>query len=122
MNRPTLAFSVLLLTFLPGCQTKEEAPPPVPAAAVPAPAKEETVVVRGRMAGDRACYLTVEDEAGKTRDQMASFELCEREDLVGRRARLHFEKGQVMAESCQGNPDCSDTETVDLVTGIDLLP
>lgn len=122
MNRPTLAFSFLLLTFLPGCQTKEEAPPPAPAAAAPAPAKEETVVVRGRVAGDRACYLMVEDETGKTRDQMASFELCEREDLVGRRARLHFEKGQVMAESCQGNPDCPDTETVDLVTGIDLLP
>ena len=123
MKSHALLLSLLVLVgALAGCQTKEEPPPPAPAAASPTPAREEIVLVRGRVAGDRACYLTVEDDKGKIRDEMASFELCEREDLVGRRARLHFEKGQVMAESCQGNPDCPDTETVDLVTGIDLLP
>lgn len=108
-----------LLLLGVACQAEiEKSPPP----AQTAPAAEQIVVVRGRVAGDRACYLTVEDENGQSREQMASFELCEREDLVGRRARLHFEKAQVMAESCQGNPDCPDTETVDLVNGIDLLP
>jgi hypothetical protein len=119
-HRPVLVLALSLLGF--GCQSKEATPPPTPAAEQAAPTSTKIVVVRGRVAGDRACYLNVEDEKGQSREEMASFELCEREDLVGRRARLHFGKAQVMAESCQGNPDCPDTETVDLVNGIDLLP
>lgn len=84
--------------------------------------QEDLVVVQGMTAGDRACYLEVEDGAGTSREEMASFELCERTDLVGKRVRLLFEKAQVQAQSCQGNPDCTDSETVDLVHGVELVP
>lgn len=83
---------------------------------------ESSVTIRSLTAGDRACYLEVEDEQGQRREEMASFELCERNDLVGKRARLRFEPAQVMAESCQGNPDCKETETVQLVQDVELLP
>jgi hypothetical protein len=103
---PALAWSLLgAAVLLSGCQ---------PAG--------DTVVVKGLTAGDRACYLEVEDGDGKSREEMASFELCERTDLIGKKVRLQFEKAQVQAESCQGNPDCTDSETVDLVHAVELNP
>ena len=83
---------------------------------------KDFVVVQGMTAGDRACYLEVEDATGTSREEMASFELCERTDLVGKRVRLLFEKAQVQAQSCQGNPDCTDSETVDLVHEVEPAP
>lgn len=83
------------------------------------PSADDAVTVRGLTAGDRACYMEVEDGDGERREQMAAFELCERADLVGKKVRLRTEKAQVQAESCQGNPDCTDTETVDLVQSVE---
>jgi hypothetical protein len=101
-----LATSLLgIVTVLSGCQRADD-----------------SVIVRGLTAGDRACYLEVEDGDGQRREEMAAFELCERDDLTGRKVRLRFEKAQVQAESCQGNPDCTETETVDLVHAVEMLP
>ena len=70
--------------------------------------------------GDRACYLTVQPDGEPERTDMADFGLCERTDLVGRRVALTVTPSAVMAESCQGDPECADTEQVTLVTGMDL--
>ncbi len=102
---PALAASLLgIALIVSGCQRAGDA-----------------VIVRGLTAGDRACYLEVEDGDGKRHEEMAAFELCERNDLIGRKVRLRFEKTQVQAESCQGNPDCADSETVDLVHAVEVL-
>lgn len=70
-------------------------------------------------AGDRACYLTVQPDGEPERTDMADFRLCERTDLVGQRVVLTATPSQVQAASCQGNPDCTDMEAVNLVTGMD---
>jgi len=88
----------------------------LPAGAPEGAAPDPVVTIRGLVAGDVACYVTVSDAAGRSREEMASFDLCERErELVGRRVRLRHERAKVLAESCQGNPDCTETRTVQLV-------
>lgn len=101
----SLAPTLLAIALLMSCQKADDA--------------DTAVTVRGLTAGDRACYMEVEDGTGNRREQMAAFELCERADLVGKKVRLRLEKAQVQAESCQGNPDCTDTETVDLVQSVE---
>ncbi|HYE96389.1 MAG TPA: hypothetical protein VD962_09280 [Rubricoccaceae bacterium] len=93
------------------------------AAAAPRPAPEDSTAatVRAMVAGDRACYLTLESDLGQLREAMADFALCERRDLLGRRVRLRVEPAQVQAASCAGNPECTDTETVPLVRGAEVL-
>lgn len=74
-------------------------------------------VLTAAVDGDRACYLSVEDQ---TEPLLASFDVCaEAEALIGQRVRLTFETAQVQALSCQGDPSCPDTETVRLVVGVE---
>jgi hypothetical protein len=69
--------------------------------------------------GDRACYLTVQADGEPERTDLAEFGLCERTDLVGQRVALTVTPSRIMAESCQGDPECRATEPVNLVTGMD---
>ena len=69
--------------------------------------------------GDAACYLTVRPDGGAERTEYADFRMCERDDLIGQRVVLTATPSPVLAQSCQGNPDCTDTDMVNLVTGID---
>ena len=68
--------------------------------------------------GDIACYLTVRG-AGGERTELADFRFCERTDLVGTRVLLTATPSQMLAASCGGDPECRETEQVNLVTGID---
>ena len=70
-------------------------------------------------AGDIACYLTVRTGGGAERTEYADFRLCERDDLVGQRVVLTPTPSPVQSPSCGGNPECTDTEMVNLITGID---
>lgn len=79
----------------------------------------EVVAITQMQPGDRACYLTVQGDGGE-RQEMADFEFCERDDLVGQRVTLTTVATQIQAESCGGDPECTDTERVQLVTAADL--
>jgi hypothetical protein len=85
-------------------------------------AEQEIVVVRALNAGDRACYLEHEDPLGNPAESEASFEICERTDLVGRRAQLTRERTPIMAQACQGDPDCALRDTVDLIVEARRVP
>jgi hypothetical protein len=77
--------------------------------------------VTSLVAGDVACYLEYEDARGRQRRAMADFSLCDRAaELINRRVRFRHAQGRVMADSCEGNPDCADTKTVSLI--VDALP
>ncbi len=78
------------------------------------------VTITAMQAGDAACYVTLADASGATRDERAAFELCERADLIGRRVALLTETAQIMAASCEGDPECLDTESVTLI--VDATP
>lgn len=71
-------------------------------------------------AGDRACYVDVIDAGGVYSTEYAAFEICE-QDLVGRDVNLIYEPGSIIAVSCQGDPACSETETVMLITQAEII-
>lgn len=80
----------------------------------------EIATVQSLAAGDRACYVELIDEQGELTTELANFEVCE-QDLVGQQVRLTYETANVLAASCQGDPDCGESETVMLVSAVDVL-
>ncbi|MFH7243775.1 MAG: hypothetical protein ACHWZW_13095 [Spirulina sp.] len=78
------------------------------------------VTVQKLTAGDRACYVDVIDAGGVYSTEYAAFEVCE-QDLVGRDVNLIYEPGSIIAVSCQGDPACSETETVMLITQAEII-
>lgn len=76
--------------------------------------------VQNLTAGDRACYVDVIDAGGVYSTEYAAFEICE-QDLVGRDVNLTYESGTVTSASCQGDPACSETETVMLITQAEII-
>ncbi len=70
--------------------------------------------------GDRACYVELLDDQGQRSTQFASFEICE-QDLVGQRVQLTYTSDNIQAVSCQGNPECSESETVMLITQVEVI-
>lgn len=68
--------------------------------------------VESAQAGDIACYLQLSDG----RSLMADFALCdERMPPHKQTIWLLSEQSRVAAASCEGDPECRDTETVELV-------
>lgn len=49
--------------------------------------------------GDISCYLTLKDDAGKSFEESASFDLCVN-SLVGQRVQLGYTMENVQARSC----------------------
>jgi hypothetical protein len=88
----------------------------------PSAAQQPTTgTIRSLNAGDRTCYVEVVNDQGEQFTEFANFEICE-QNLVGQRVQLTYESGNIQAVSCQGNPDCADTETVMLITQAQVLP
>lgn len=117
----------LLLIAALGCggAPKRARPPEHDAPAEP-PHTPDTVADDGTLGklepGDRACYVTLR-QAGGDVIKPGDFELCPKGTydataLVGQRVRIATKKAPIQAASCQGNPDCADSETVDLVIAI----
>lgn len=69
--------------------------------------------------GDRACYVETIDAAGATQEHLASFEVCEQATLVGTPVKLTTRMEPIAAESCQGDPECTQSEQVLLVVEIE---
>lgn len=86
------------------------------------PEVREVTVLTAEL-GDRGCYLTIEGEAAAATEIMAAYDVCgaDADALVGNRYRATVEPGEVMAASCEGDPECPDTETVDMVTALEPI-
>ena len=78
---------------------------------------ETPVTLVSMQAGDAACYLTVRGDAERT--EVADYRMCERDDLVGQRVVLTVTPSQILADSCNGDPSCTDLKPVNMVTGMD---
>ena len=83
--------------------------------------KKSTGLLTALQSGDVACYLTLKDKNGTAFTEMAIFEICEMQKMVGKRVRLSYRIESVIADSCQGNPECQDTRKVALVSAIRAL-
>lgn len=74
-------------------------------------------VLRAAETGDVACYLNLEDRSGAPFTEMANFEVCETAPkLIGQEVKLDYAQGTVLADSCQGNPDCQKSQPAILVS------
>ncbi len=80
---------------------------------------ETPVTLVSMTTGDAACYLTVRPDGGAERTEVADFRMCERKDLVGQSVVLTVTPSQILADSCGGNPECTDLKAVNMVTGMD---
>src|SRR5687767_2874234 len=68
--------------------------------------------------GDAACYVVVRGADGVEATHPGTFDLCEgggadASGLMGQQVILTIEKQNMMAASCEGDPECPDTEEVD---------
>lgn len=108
-----IALALVMLVALGGWPAQAQTPSPSRKDATPAGAP--VVRIKSLTQGDMACYVTLEDARGKRSEEMASFELCEQTRLIGQRVRLKRERSAVMAASCQGDPECRKTQTVNLI-------
>jgi hypothetical protein len=85
----------------------------------PDPMPPASGVIRELTLGDRACYIAIEQD-GEVIEAMAFMELCERDDLIGQFATFEHEAAKVSALSCQGDPECTESETVLLISDVAL--
>ncbi len=76
--------------------------------------KQATGTVVELQNGDRACYMVMKDTRGKEFTELASFDVCAMA-ITGKRVSLTYRMGEVMAESCQGDPSCRKKDRVPLV-------
>jgi hypothetical protein len=83
--------------------------------------KKTVATVTELQAGDVACYLTLKDDQGAEFSELGDFPICEKRSLLGKRVKLTYTLGTVMADECQGNPDCTKTRKVALVTAVKVL-
>lgn len=79
-----------------------------------------TAIIQSLTAGDRACYVELMDDLGNVSTQYADFEICE-QDLVGQRVELIYEAANIQAASCEGDPDCRQTEEVMLIVEVQVI-
>lgn len=70
--------------------------------------------------GDRGCYVDLINSQGEITTQIAEFSICE-QDLIAKPVFLLYETAKVQSVKCQGNPECSLTDTVSLITNAIVL-
>lgn len=115
---------LVFVVLLAAC-SKQSAP--TPAAPTPPPATSGPVgTLKDLQNGDRACYVIL-DIAGEEKSLEGDFDLCaggpkDATALVGKRVTYTTERAKVQAASCEGKPDCTDSDEVDLVTTLSESP
>lgn len=119
MRIVSFAFPVLLIA----CGGKAAGPTAPTGGSGAAPA---VVTLKDLQNGDRACYVVVESADGEQSIE-GDFELCaggahDASALIGKSITYTTERAKVQAASCQGDPECSDSDEVDLVITIAPAP
>ncbi len=104
---------------------------PAPVATSPTPGAPGTDAPRYTLValqnGDHACYVVLKDAAGAELNLPGSLDLCagggvDATPFIGKTVTLDRNKSMMAAASCQGKPECKDTEEVDLVVGVRVIP
>lgn len=71
---------------------------------------------------DTACNVELRKDDGRTAHAAADFEVCfQQPSLVGRRVALTWTMANVQAESCGGDPECSDSERIALISAARII-
>ncbi|MES2817917.1 MAG: hypothetical protein V4812_02905 [Pseudomonadota bacterium] len=119
---PGISLTLLLTLGVSGCQAASDAAPAKGTSpATSADAEADVVLIRALTPGDRACYIELENKQGQRTEAEASFELCEQPQLIGQRVRLTRERTNMPAMSCEGDPECTRTDSVELIISAEVL-
>ncbi len=118
----SLVLVALTFVFLPACggpsgdaSQDESALAPAPPATAPF-----VPVLESLEHGDVACYVTLRYADGP-KDMLADFAICDMEEAIGSKVSIRTESQSVMAASCQGDPECTDSETVELIVDLRVV-
>ncbi len=71
--------------------------------------------------GDRTCYVDLVDGQGEESRQLASFEVCRQDAIIGRPVRLGYAAALVQSPSCEGAVDCDRYDSLVLIESAELL-
>lgn len=96
------------------------------AAAAPANPPNPTGTLKSLENGDRACYVHLTTATGDVAYEGA-FELCaggsqDATGMIGKQVRAVTKLDSVQAASCQGNPECSASDSVNLIVSLTVVP
>lgn len=69
--------------------------------------------VKAVQQGDISCYIELERD-GAVSMHSGDFEVCKPE-LVGQRVVIETSQANVQSEECQGDPECTLSESVELI-------
>jgi type IV secretory pathway VirB10-like protein len=100
-------------------------PKPVETDKPPEPPAPAAVTLVDVSQGDMGCYLEVEDAKGASVTHLGGFDLCPEGEAdasahMGEKVVLTLSKEEIPAGTCEGDPDCTDTEEVEVVTKVAL--
>ena len=84
---------------------------------IPPPAV--ATVIRAE-AGDRICYVQLQDTNGKVTNHYAGFEICQ-QNPTGAQVRLTYKTGIILAYSCQGDIGCGKSDPAQLIDSIEVI-
>lgn len=93
--------------------------PPIHSAKKPA-SRPSSGLIKELQMGDVACYVEFKANDGKNYNEMADFEICDLK-IVGKQVKFEYQITEVLADSCQGNPDCKKTKKVPLIISATLI-
>lgn len=80
-----------------------------------------TARIKSMEAGDRACYVELEDKRGNKYEDLADFEVCEKTNFIGKWVVITRKKASIMSAACAGRDDCTLSETVHVIVGIEAV-
>lgn len=137
-RRGGLAVLGFLLWAL-GCAGPEPAPlspetPDPASASIEAPTRAiSSATLTDAVTGDVACYLSLSAESLTTEslaeesdeqeqgfEAMAAFEACDRPEFIGQEVQFTYVTANVLADSCQGDPECADSQAAFLIDELEL--
>lgn len=70
---------------------------------------------------DQSCFVTLRTDTGAEETVHADYSLCDTDGLEGRRVQIAYAPSTILAASCEGDPDCLDTEAVALAVAADVI-
>lgn len=74
--------------------------------------------------GDAGCYYELKTTKGEVFTEIADFELCDpkmKKRYKGRKVKLTYKVEKVMADDCEGNPECTRHKSEAVVKKVTII-
>jgi len=85
----------------------------------PRPKYTNIRTITGLVQGDIACYIDFKDTKDKSTNDMADFSFCETPaKWIGKKVTVKYTKTNVQSSECMGDPECTKSQKVNLITKI----